>query len=332
MTMNMKRNYLCTMTSRMAAITATILMLSMTSCKAQKDIEIAPKGEVRTVQLAPFTSIRNAAAVRLHYTQGDKQLVRVKESPNWHLKLSVKGKVLVMEIEDKTRNGNIPATDVWITAPKLTDITNSNALYVDYTQLTSEQLTLDNSGAMSLYAGKTDCGSLSIDNSGSLRISTSVKADNFCLDNTGALTDSLSIACQQMVWDNNGSQKTQCNAECSGEGRMNNSGSLRGSITIGTPSSLNIDNQGSINAKMTLEAATMTLQNNGMGKQDMSFKGGDLTISNSGNAKINLQVDCNRIKATNYGISQLTVAGMADDTQFESKGISKIDASNLNKF
>lgn len=324
--MKMKRNSLVCM------ITVAMLMLNVSSCKAQKETGHVAGSGVETLSLPAFDAIENESAVVLHFKQGSPQSVRIRQADNWRLKASVSGRTLRLDTEDAYRNVNQKkAIDVWVTAPSLKSLGNNGSLRVDMDALKSGGLTIKNDGAMNMHAGKLDVGTLVCENNGSLKYGMSVKADRIELKNDGALKDTVAAECPDVSVVNHGSLKTELTVSAGNIFNMDNYGALNCDIKA-TCKTVSVKNNGQMQGDMTLRATTMKYSNDGAGAQRIDFTGDDMNIVNNGSAKIDLRVDCKTLRAESAGVSKLNISGTADDTRFNSGGISKIDSSKLNKF
>ena len=66
--------------------------------------------------------------------------------------------------------------------------------------------------------------------------------------------------------------------------------------------------------------------------QTVDFKGKKVDIQNSGVGTIHITMECTSLKARNSGVGKLILSGTADQTEINSDGVNKIDATELNKF
>lgn len=190
---------------------AVLVLLNAAACKSQEASSRASGNRVESVSLPSFDAIENDAAVNIHFTQGDRQSVRVRHAEGWRLKLSVSGKTLKMEVADpdSRRGQNAGAgADVWITLPYLKTVSNDGALHLDAASIKEDRLGIYNNGAMTVDVDKMNIGTFKCANSGSLRYSTKLKANKMSIDNNGALTDTLSASCPDINISNNGALTT----------------------------------------------------------------------------------------------------------------------------
>lgn len=313
---------------------AVLVLLNAAACKSQEASSRASGNRVESVSLPSFDAIENDAAVNIHFTQGDRQSVRVRHAEGWRLKLSVSGKTLKMEVEnpDSRRGRRAGAgADVWITLPYLKTVSNDGALHLDAASIKEDRLGIYNNGAMTVDVDKMNIGTFKCANSGSLRYSTKLKANKMSIDNNGALTDTLSASCPDINISNNGALTTSLAVADAGQFSLYNGGSIKGSVDV-KGKALTINNCGALRGDMKLKGDMLNFINDGAGEHSIEFVGGSLDFQNSGNATVSLDVDCRKLSVGNSGVSRISVSGTADETTIDSDGISKIDCSKLNKF
>ena len=59
---------------------AVLVLLNAAACKSQEASSRASGNRVESVSLPSFDAIENDAAVNIHFTQGDRQSVRVRHA------------------------------------------------------------------------------------------------------------------------------------------------------------------------------------------------------------------------------------------------------------
>lgn len=111
-----------------------------------------------------------------------------------------------------------------------------------------------------------------------------------------------------------------------------NSGVSTFTADVSAKESISITNGGSCKYNGNTDATKLSLKNTGMFTGDMKFEGENAWVYNTGSGRMKLHCDCQMLEAKNTGIATITFSGTADNTEIKSTGVSKIDCSGLNKF
>lgn len=263
--------------------------------------------QVQTLTLDAFDEIDNSTAVEIHFTQGKKQSVKVRQTGEWRLLATVKDRTLRLT-SDKNNTHN--SAEIWITAPELKSLDNNSSLKIDMLSLHGSELEIDNCGVMTVRCNDLNTTNLSIENSGNLKYELKAKAGIVEIENEGVIHELLTMECSNLTLENEGLYQSDMSV---------------------TGKTLKIDNSGKFTGKMLLKADRLSIDNNGAGSQSIDFAGKELKLDNNGAVTVDLKVDCRKLDVSNQGVSTITISGTADSTTLDSSGINKIDSSKLNR-
>lgn len=268
----------------------------------------------RTLNLKNFHGLSVSTWVDVHYTQGSTYKVLAKGTPlAFEInEISVNNGILTVDQNRKKRNQDVGVKmTIYVTSPKMDYIENIGSTTFNAEEFNAGNLKIDNSGVLKLYVDGIKSTSTNIENSGSMKGTTSFSGESIKYDNSGVCTLTANFDFNSFSYDNCGSSKI--------------SGKVKARETT-------IDNTGVIKDELDIESNTLSMDISGSSNGTLKFKGHSMDIDCSGVGKMTLDVDCDKITSDTSGSLSLKLTGRADNTEFNGSGVSKIDTSGLNNF
>ena len=246
----------------------------------------------KTLSLKNFHGINVVSAAQVYYTQGSEYKVEFEgRSCDFNnLSFKVSDGILVVGFSKKNNWKDIGSLNckLYITAPRIDRIACSGSFSFRAKTLKTGSLTVSNSGALRLYINQLKTGSCRMSNSGAqMKVS-----GDMSVSNNGSNSISGDIEARNLYWRCYGADKCE----------------------IG------------INAK------NVDFYIDGSGKINGKFKGDVMSIKCNGAAKVNMDVDCLSVTASVNGNGNIALSGTADKIDIGGSGISRIDTSRLNNF
>lgn len=268
----------------------------------------------RTLNLKNFHGLSVSTWVDVHYTQGSTYKVLVKgTSLAFKINdISVRNGILTVNRSKDSRNITEGSKiTIYVTSPKMDYIENIGSTTFNAEEFNAGNLKIDNSGVLKLYVDGIKSTSTNIENSGSMKGTTSFSGESIKYDNSGVCTLTSNFDFNSFSYDNCGSSKI--------------SGKVKAR-------EMTIDNTGVIKDELDIESNTLSMDISGSSNGTLKFKGHSMDIDCSGVGKMTLDVDCDKITSDTSGSLSLKLTGRADNTEFNGSGVSKIDTSGLNNF
>lgn len=268
----------------------------------------------RTLNLKNFHGLSVSTWVDVHYTQGSTYKVLVKgTSLAFKINdISVRNGILTVNRSKDSRNITEGSKiTIYVTSPKMDYIENIGSTTFNAEEFNAGNLKIDNSGVLKLYVDGIKSTSTNIENSGSMKGTTSFSGESIKYDNSGVCTLTSNFDFNSFSYDNCGSSKI--------------SGKVKAR-------EMTIDNTGVIKDELDIESNTLSMDISGSSNGTLKFKGHSMDIDCSGVGKMTLDVDCDKITSDTSGSLSLKLTGRADNTEFNGSGVSKIDTSSLNNF
>lgn len=297
-------------------------LLSVAAMAVATDIK-----EGVTTAINGVESIKCSSNVTLHISKGKQATVRVVENAKVHSTVSFVEKTLTVEIEnDKHGNRNIDnnmaKTELFVTLPQMTDISNSGILKLDANDMTasgnvkisndgqaiitfsslssaSGGLSVSNGGVVTLSLGTIDVADFTIDNNGVTKTlkNTAIRAKNAKISNSGML------AANGMTVN-----ADRCSLSCSG---------------IANGSTLNINSDeteikvsGSYSTETAVKGKSLAVLVSGSLGGKMNFDGGNMSLNCSGITSSSINVKCDALSLSASGIIKGTVSGNTRSATF----------------
>ena len=268
----------------------------------------------RTLNLKNFHGLSVSTWVDVHYTQGSTYKVLVKgTSLAFKINdISVRNGILTVNRSKDSRNITEGSKiTIYVTSSKMDYIENIGSTTFNAEEFNAGNLKIDNSGVLKLYVDGIKSTSTNIENSGSMKGTTSFSGESIKYDNSGVCTLTANFDFNSFSYDNCGSSKI--------------SGKVKAR-------EMTIDNTGVIKDELDIESNTLSMDISGSSNGTLKFKGHSMDIDCSGVGKMTLDVDCDKITSDTSGSLSLKLTGRADNTEFNGSGVSKIDTSGLNNF
>ena len=268
----------------------------------------------RTLNLKNFHGLSVSTWVDVDYTQGSTYKVLVKgTSLAFKINdISVRNGILTVNRSKDSRNITEGSKiTIYVTSPKMDYIENIGSTTFNAEEFNADNLKIDNSGVLKLYVDGIKSTSTNIENSGSMKGTTSFSGESIKYDNSGVCTLTANFDFNSFSYDNCGSSKI--------------SGKVKAR-------EMTIDNTGVIKDELDIESNTLSMDISGSSNGTLKFKGHSMDIDCSGVGKMTLDVDCDKITSDTSGSLSLKLTGRADNTEFNGSGVSKIDTSGLNNF
>lgn len=302
----------------MTLIAMIAMWMPMNSCVGQNLYTDDGPNVERRLDLKGFKAIENYYSAKIHYTHGSHYSVKISGSQKGidMMDISVKDGTLFINIKKQYREKSLnikKGITLYITSPEINSISNRGSLTLIGNQWKMNDLNISSAGALTMQISTLNCQTLCIENRGSLRYTDGeVHASQVNLSNIGATTLNLSFSVKNTF-------------------QVANRGSLKFEGKVDAKSYIE-SCKGATNDNIKINAETLELNINGSGKINSIFKGKTATITGGGASNIHMTVDCDKLSITSNGSSKITVKGTADDTTVESRGITQVDATGLNKF
>ena len=268
----------------------------------------------RNLKLKNFHGLSVSSWVDVHYTQGNTYKVVAKGTPLAFEtnEISVNNGILTVDQNRKKRNQDVGVKmTIYVTSPKMDYIENIGSTTFNAEEFNAGNLKIDNSGVLKLYVDGIKSTSTNIENSGSMKGTTSFSGESIKYDNSGVCTLTANFDFNSFSYDNCGSSK------------------IRGKVKA---REMTIDNTGVIKDELDIESNTLSMDISGSSNGTLKFKGHSMDSGCSGVGKMTLDVDCDKITSDTSGSLSLKLTGRADNTEFNGSGVSKIDTSGLNNF
>mgnify|MGYP001755189698 FL=1 len=270
----------------------------------------------KTLSLKNFHGINVVSAAQVYYTQGSEYKVEFEgRSCDFNnLSFKVSDGILVVGFSKKNNWKDIGSLNckLYITAPRIDRIACSGSFSFRAKTLKTGSLTVSNSGALRLYINQLKTGSCRMSNSGALTNNGVIDAGSFDLSNSGAYNSSAQMKVSgDMSVSNNGSN------------------SISGDIEA---RNLYWRCYGADKCEIGINAKNVDFYIDGSGKINGKFKGDVMSIKCNGAAKVNMDVDCLSVTASVNGTGNIALSGTADKIDIGGSGISRIDTSRLNNF
>ena len=306
-------------------ILSLALLFSASSCASNKNAQVS-NAAIREVSVGNFTGISNSVVLTIHFTQGNKCSLKVKD-PNNILLVSTKGGILTFKSKNVTTNvASNNEIEAWITAPRLTSIGNSGMLIFNSDRLNVSDIKISNNGIATYNVPSITATNMTLSNTGNFIFNkTSVSSDKMAIKNQGILNTELDCSKGNVSIENQGSIIASCNLTCQ-DISVSNQGNAEFKVTANAKTFL-LKNYGKLISELNVMSTSMDIKNRGTGNDTIKFKGSDLAINNTGLSQTNLNVDCKELQASNSGMAKMTISGTADDTSFDSDGVININTS-----
>lgn len=164
----------------------------------------------RTLNLKNFHGLSVSTWVDVHYTQGSTYKVLVKgTSLAFKINdISVRNGILTVNRSKDSRNITEGSKiTIYVTSPKMDYIENIGSTTFNAEEFNAGNLKIDNSGVLKLYVDGIKSTSTNIENSGSMKGTTSFSGESIKYDNSGVCTLTANFDFNSFSYDNCGSSK-----------------------------------------------------------------------------------------------------------------------------
>ena len=292
-------------------------LMSMTAMCMATDVK-----EGVTTAINGVKTIKCNSKVTMHISRGQRATVRVVENGKLHSNVTFDGKKLTVDGPSGRNNGyNIDGssikTELFVTLPQMTDVSNSGILNLDAKGMTASSdveisnngqaeidlgtfsstsgaFTLKNHGVVTFSAELINSGDVNITNNGVVKMDkgVAIRAKNANISVPGV----INVSGMKINAD-------KCKLSCSGM--------VKGSAFAINSDETTLSVTGAYSADTDVKGNTLTMSVSGIASGKMNFNGSDMKLSCSGQTSSAIKVKCNNLSLSGTGIIKSAVTGSA---------------------
>lgn len=275
-----------------------------------------------TTAINGVENIKCNSNVTMHISKGSRATVRVVEKGRQHSEVTFNGKKLNIDApSDGKGNYNIDEnsikTELFVTLPQMTDVSNSGILRLDAKDMTaSADVEISNNGQAVIELGKftSSSGAFSFVNHGGANFSADlIDAGDVNITNNGVarMENGVAIRAKNARFSVPGVINVTGMKISAEKCKLSCAGMVKGSAFAINSDETTLGVSGVYSADTDVKGKSLIMSVSGISGGKMTFDGGDMKVSCTGECDSEIKVKCNNILLSATGIIKSKVTGTA---------------------